>query len=237
MRRLRLFLAMACAAGAVLAATECLAQTEPPTQKRFLTCKDFPKSDVIPCNSPSFDTTPTRIEWIGFHYLVPRNYIVVQPPGIPTFRVSYPKFEPLTEANQQCFTPIARFDRKGCTYIEFWLGGKGLDSAAQLGNMLHSSVHYERRHDRNGFDVYHSGPGTFGNVQGIDTYAKVENGLMTFVHCFPNGTKAGAVCSSDAPLEDGASFHAFYTLDQVPLIPAIQARIRALMASFSIKGD
>ena len=148
LQRLWLSPALACAAGAALTATPCLSQTEPPTQKRFLTCKDFPKSDVIPCNSPSFDTTPARIEWIGFHYLVPRNYIVVQPPGIPTFRVSYPKFEPLTEANQQCFTPIARFDRKGCTYIEFWLRGKGLDNFARVRNMLHDSLHHEKTSGR-----------------------------------------------------------------------------------------
>ena len=161
---------------------------------------------------------------------------VVQPPGIPTFRVSYPKFEPLTEANQQCFTPIARFDRKGCTYIEFWLGGKGLDTAAMLRNHLRS-IPYQQRRDENGFDVYHIGPGTFGDVNGIDTYVKKMDGRLSMINCLPDHTQAGAVCSSYAPLEDGASFHAFYTLDQVPIIPAIEERIRALMASFSIKGD
>jgi hypothetical protein len=78
-------------------------------------------------SQPSTDTTPVLVENGTVTYRIPRNYII-RYIGLPTLKVTYPGFKPLSEETRRCFDPKIPESQSGCTTIELRLsGGRGPD--------------------------------------------------------------------------------------------------------------
>jgi hypothetical protein len=189
-------------------------------------------------DQPSVDATPVEFTYLGAKYRVPRNYIVhmAGPLTPPTFRVTYPGFEPLTEKTRQCLTKPRAYWPPGCIPIEFWLGGQ---------------THFtDDDHFNNARDLFHSqtpkeGPGGLelyeeGSIDHLaQIYRKKTSTHTLLITCFYYDTeKRGALCTNySSPLPNGNDLSYRIDLNQLENAEKIDDGIRALINSFTLKGD
>jgi hypothetical protein len=188
----------------------------------------------------SFDTTPLEFNAFGVHYKVPRNYLSI-PPGnasLPiTFRVTFPRFEPLTEKTKQCLTQPRADWPAGCIPVEFWLEGPPVGTDDQHFNSARKLFHSQvPKQGPAGFEMYETGP---ENAR-IETDRKNTSTHTLVIDCIIFSGYQGkrdAVCDSVSPLRNGNTLFLRLSLDQIPYAENIDEGIRTLIDSFTVKGD
>jgi hypothetical protein len=184
---------------------------------------------------PSVDTAPVAIKVGSITYQIPRNYLVLLPPALPTLRVTYPGLKPLTEETRNCLGSRARAEQAGCASIEFALadgttpGGRRLTHAEMLENFLRNRKGVKREKALE-YDVYEIGP---DNAR-TEIYRSVDRDL--FFDClinFKTDRPENGVCSDQFKLSDNNLAHFFFRRSQIGSVADIEANIRRLVATFT----
>ena len=183
-------------------------------------------------NQPSFDVAPVTIKVGIVTYRIPRNYLTALPPAIPTLKVTFPGFKPLTEATHDCLTK--RTQASECIAVEFLLGdGSGsftLTHAQQFENYLKNLKPAKPRRVLE-YDVYELGP---ENAR-TETYRNEK--LDLYFYCFTDITihwPESSTCNDDFQLNDRNHAQFFFHRSQVGSVAEIEVGIRRLMASFVV---
>jgi TPR repeat protein len=202
---------------------------------------DVWKQSQVLRDQPAVDATPVEFTFLGVRYRVPRNYIVHMPGPMtpPTFRVTFPGFEPLTEKTRQCLTQPRAYWPPGCIQIDFWL--EGADSPAhtddELFNIEQKGLQAKAKAQKqgpDGFELYEQGP----TDQLLQTYLKRTSTHTLLITCICLHGKQHAVCSNHrSPLPNGNSLSYWIDLNQLENAEKIDDGIRALIDSFTLKGD
>lgn len=205
--------------------------------QQFAPYEEIRKRSEIFDLRPSFDTKPVAIKVGSVTYHIPRNYLMLLPPALPTLRVTYPGLKPLTGETRNCLGSRARAERAGCASIEFALsdgtspGGRRLTHAEMLQNFLRNLKGVKRGKVLD-YDVYEIGP---DNAR-TEIYRNVEHDL--FFDCFINlkiNRQENCVCSDQFTLSDNNYAHFFFRRSQIGGVADIEANIRRLVATFANK--
>jgi hypothetical protein len=191
---------------------------------------------------PSFDTTPVTVKIVDAVYRIPRNYLTLLEPAIPTLRLSWPGLQPLTAETQKCFGTIAQSERVGCGSFSFLLrgsrgpgpGGRALTNSEKFENFRKSSPSATWRPGPFGYDIYSIGP-----EQARHEYYRRVDGDIFFSCSFSGeeGRKRGGVCDDSFRLEDMNHLQFFFRLPHIEHIPAIEAGMRKIMAGFVVRRE
>jgi hypothetical protein len=197
----------------------------------------------------SADQTPLEFSVGGVHYRVPRNYIVSMehfsggPQSLVAFMVSFPGFKPYSDETKDCFTLAPLYRPKGCIPIAFDVIGstpvsdeEGFRNASKL---FHSKT---PKQGPNGFDLYETGP----DSARLDTYSKFANGHLLVIDCFVHDLshERNAVCRTQSRLPNRNALNYiingsryFFNGEQFQYAEQLDAGIRSLIESFTLKGD
>ncbi len=187
----------------------------------------------------SFDVTPILVKIVAVTYRIPRNYLVYLEPAVPTLKVTFPGFKPLTEETRKCFDPKLQGDALGCTTFEFRLagstgpgpGGLALTNREMFENFVKGFENIKPRRGTFGYDVYDVGP----EDARTETYRK-EDGDIYF-HCFVNlkiDRGKDGVCDDSVLLKDKNHAMFFFRRSQIGSVPELEGGIRRLMEGFRI---
>jgi hypothetical protein len=185
-------------------------------------------------NRPSFDVTPVTVKFGTVTYRIPRNYLTALPPAIPTLRVTFPGFKPLTQATHDCLTKPTQASE--CVAVEFALrggsgpGSFGLTHAQQFQNYLKNLKPAKPRRVLE-YDVYDLGP---ENAR-TETYRNEK--LDLYFYCFTDVTihrPESSTCNDSFQLEDRNHAQFFFHRSQVGSVAEIEVGIRQLMANFVV---
>ena len=214
----------------------------PASAEQFTPYDEIRKKSQVFNSTPSFDTTPITVKVVDVVYSIPRNYLVLVEPAIPTLRVTFPGFKPLTEETRDCFDPKWQVNNPGkCISIQFLLlgsrgpGPKGheLTNSEKFANFKKHNAPARLRKGPFGYDIYETGP---QEARG-ETYRK-EAGDIYF-HCTFFGeqhrTKKVGSCNNMFRLDDMNHAQFFFRLAFIEHIPEIENGIRRLMAGFVIQ--
>jgi len=211
----------------------------PVSAEQFNSFEDIRSKSSIFENRPSFDTAPFTFELGSVTYRVPRNYLVVLPPAIPTIKITFPGFRPLSEETRDCFTP-KRVEKTDCATIEFRVlgvsapGGRSLTHAQSLENYLKNSPRARKRRVLD-YDVYDLGP---ENARS-ETYSNPT--LDLYFTCIIDFTMdrppERAVCRDQFQLDDRNHAHFFFPRAWIARVPEIESGIRRLMAGFVVSEE
>jgi hypothetical protein len=193
---------------------------------------------------PSFDTAPVTIRIVSVVYRIPRNYLSVLEPAIPTLKLSWPGLEPLTPENEKCFGTIAQSERAGCTSFSFLMlgsrgtgtGGRALTNSEMFENFRKGTRALTSTGQRGplDYDIYSIGP----EESRIEGYRKVDGDIFfTCQFSGPESRKRGGVCDDMFRLDDMNHLQFYFRLHQIEHVPDIEDRMRKIMAEFVIKGD
>jgi hypothetical protein len=148
--------------------------------------------------------------------------------------VSYPDFQPLTEANARCFKPSVNPAEVGCTSIGFSFSGP---DGPTLRQMFENSKRLFRnatpKEGPYGYNIFEIGP---ENAR-LEIYTKdsPESGFIMLQRNVGSDPKA-AVWSDVFPLDDGNFAHFFFRPEQLKDIVDIQSKMTRLIASFPARG-
>lgn len=207
---------------------------KPALSQQFTPPEEIKRKSEIFQDKPSFDVTPTTIEVGAVKYSIPRNYLIVLPPAIPTIKITFPGFKPLSEETRDCFKP-KRVEKTNCATIEFRVlgvsapGSRSLTHAQSLENYLKNSPRARKRRVLD-YDVYDLGP---ENARS-ETYSNPTHDL--FFTCIIDFTidrpPERAVCRDQFQLDDRNHAHFFFPRAWIDRVPEIEAGIRRLVASF-----
>jgi hypothetical protein len=152
----------------------------------------------------SLDTTPVTVKVVDVTYRIPRNYLIVLEPAIPTLRVTYPGFKPLSEGTKDCFDPKWRMQHSECIVIEFLLlgsrgpgpEGRAYTNAERFENFKRNSRSIRFRSGPFGYDIFEEGPEDARS----EHYRKTEGDI--FFTAYFQGTRIeqeaefAAICSA-----------------------------------------
>jgi hypothetical protein len=184
-------------------------------------------------NRPSFDVAPVTIKVGIVTYRIPRNYLIALAPAIPTFKVTFPGFKPLTQATHDCLTKPTQASE--CIAVEFLLGGGSAPGSfslthAQQFDYLNNLKHAKPRRVLE-YDVYDLGP---ENAR-TETYRNER--LDLYFYCFIDVTikwPESGTCNDNFQLKDHNHAQFFFHRSQVGSVAEIEVGIRQLMASFVV---
>jgi hypothetical protein len=191
---------------------------------------------------PSFDTAPVTIRIVSVVYRIPRNYLSVLEPALPTLKLSWPGLEPLTPENEKCFGSIAQSERAGCTSFSFLMhgsrgpgpGGRALTNSEIFENFRRNSKTLTWQPGPSGYDIYSLGP----EESRIEGYRKVDGDIFfTCQFSGPESRKQGGVCRDMFRLDDMNHLSFYFRLPQIEHVPEIEGRMRKFMAGFVIEQD
>jgi hypothetical protein len=199
-------------------------------------------------NKPSTVTSSVAFSIGNVHYSVPRNYISRMdnfdggPQTLVAFKVSFPGFQPLTEATKDCFTLAPLYRPKGCVPVEFNISSGG-DGSAPMSDDEHfknaSKLFLSPSPEQApyGFELYESGG---GGGSSTEIYRKRANGHTLVIHCFTHDIPQNprAVCINEfSPLSaENVISYQFY-LSQLKDVEQIDKGIRELGKSFVQPGE
>ena len=183
----------------------------------------------------AFDTTPIEFTYYGIKYRVPRNYMTSASFSLPTFKVTFPGFQPLTEKTEQCLTRPRAFWPPGCAPVQFWLEGRARsaneDRCANQFDRLHGQV---PKHGPAGFEFYETGP----EYARSETYFKRTSAGTLCFDCFTfidhQGKRDGVCSNYFSPLSNGDRLSYRIDLDQISNAEKIDDGIRSLIATFTV---
>jgi len=187
----------------------------------------------------SFDTTPVTVNVAYITYRIPRNYLTHLEPAIPTLRVTYPGFKPLTEETRDCFDPKWRVQHPECTVIEFRLlgsrgpgpGGWAITNSDRFANFMRGLPVREkgRLYD---YSVYEIGP----NEAIISIYRRIEGDIYFSCQFSKDSDRTkGGVCNDMFRLNDMNHVQFYFQAPLIKAIPEVETRIRELLASFVVE--
>ena len=186
----------------------------------------------------SFDPRPVTVTIVSVTYRIPRNYLTYIKPAIPTIKVTFPGFKPLSKETRNCFDPKWRMINKECTTFEFRLlgshgpgpGGRALTHSERFENIRRANPTIVSRVGPIDYKIYAAGP----ESARIEFYRRTEGDI--FFTCFPpdpnNDKDVGTVCDDTFRLDDGNHIQFFFRAHQVERIPEIERTMRRLMAKF-----
>jgi hypothetical protein len=212
---------------------------------RAAVCETFTPPDQIRKQSEifepraSFDTTPVVVNVAYVTYRIPRNYLTHLEPAIPTLRVTYPGFKPLTEETRDCFDPKWRVQHPECTIIEFRLlgsrgpgpGGWAITNSERFENFIRGlPVRPKARlYD---YAIYEIGP----DEAHITIYRRIEGDIYFSCQFSKDSDRAtGGVCNDMFRLNDMNHVQFYFQAPLIVAVPEIEARIRELMAGFVVE--
>lgn len=191
------------------------------------------KSQIFNPN-PSFDTTPVTVKVVSVVYRIPRNYLILMEPAIPTLKLTWPGLTPLTEETRKCFGSISQSERVGCTSVEFRLMGSGapgsrtFTTSERFDNFMRGKK-TTLRNGPSGFVVYAIGP----EEARIESYRRTEDDI--YFQCVTSDAgnhRRVTLCDDLFRLNDGNHVQFRFRPNLIEHIPEIEANIRQLMASF-----
>ncbi len=208
--------------------------------EQFAPYDEIKKKSAIFESRPSFDTTPVTVSVVDVVYRIPRNYLTHLEPAIPTLKVTWPGLKPLTEETRKCFGSILQSEQAGCTSLELHLlgsrgpspGGRALNNAEKFANFLKHSDPKRRQGPLN-YEIYETGP----EEARTETYRRLDGNIL--FHCSFSGEqdrRRGGVCNDTFQLDDMNHVQFFFRLLQIEDVPAIEAGVRRLLASFVFRG-
>jgi len=214
----------------------------PAVAQQFTPYGEIKKKSQIFEPRPSFDTSPVTIRIVSVVYRIPRNYLSVLEPAIPTLKLSWPGLEPLTQENEKCFGSIAQSERAGCTSFSFLMlgsrgpgpGGLALTNSEMFENFRKHSPNATWQSGPFGYDIYRIGP----EEARTEKYRKVDGDILFTCHFQgQESRKRGGVCDDMFRLEDMNHLQFYFRLHQIEHIAEIEARMRKIMAGFVTRGD
>ena len=197
----------------------------------------------------SMDATPVEFSIGGVHYKVPRNYIVNMdnfsggPQTLVAFKVSFPGFQPYTEATKDCFTLAPLYRPKGCVPVEFnIIGGIAVSDDEGFKNIRDLFLSQTPKQGPNGFELYEEGPVDAR----LNIYRKKTPNHTLIIGCFVHDINRPLVwvCTHESRLPNQNAIHymlsgAQYEFNgqQFQYAEQIDEGLRSLIDSFTLKGD
>lgn len=201
----------------------------------------FPPPEIFN-PKPTFDTTPVTVKVVSVTYRIPRNYLTLLEPAIPTLKLTWPGLKPLTEDTRKCFGSILQSEQAGCTSFNFLLlgsrgpgpGGRALTNAEMFENFRKYTPTATARPGPFGYDIYDTGP----DDARTEHYRRANGDI--FFRCMVSkdtDRQRGGVCDDSFRLDDMNHLQFFFRLPHIEHVPEIETSMRQIMARFVTGGD
>jgi hypothetical protein len=196
------------------------------------TTEPYKKSKKVLGSELSTDATPEAVTIGNVTYLIPRNYISNH--YLSELKVTYPDFKPYTDETKDRFDAKIAF-QTGCQTVEFNLNPSPYREKEMAANAHRDSpdLHCREHAGPLGYMIY-----SIGQNEALSE-AYVNDAAGIFFECVGSGDNR-EICQDHFSLADNNSAHFIFLLTkehkmQVDMndVPAIEAGIRKLVASFS----